>query len=146
MRIRAGYEIVYDCPAADADAAGAERAPVARGRPAERPTESLFDPPIEATAYHDIFGNTVPSHPGASRAADGSATEFVVARHRRAGRPAAGDRAGAGSNCCLPEALVYLLGQPLLRDRSAVRRLPGRCSAARAGRLGAGAGDLRLRA
>src|SRR4051812_28272622 len=57
MRIRAGYEIVYDCPAPTPMLLVLNVHP-SRAGALLTPDRIDFDPPLEASLYRDMFGNT----------------------------------------------------------------------------------------
>ena len=57
MQIRAGYEIVYDCPAPTPMLLVLNVHP-SRARDLLTPDRIEFDPPLEASLYRDMFGNT----------------------------------------------------------------------------------------
>ena len=56
MRIRAGYEIAYDCPQPTPMLLVLSVHP-SRLQDLEGPHRIAFDPPLEAQDYHDGFGN-----------------------------------------------------------------------------------------
>ena len=143
MKIRIGYELIYEFP---------QPTPMiltlnvhyTRVSDLVVPDHLIADPPVPIAAYRDSFGNWC------SRivAPDGRvrlSADALVQRHRRSPTsvvPRAQQHAGART--CPTRRLVFLLGQPLLRDRPAVR--DGLVAVRqRADRLGARPGDLRLR-
>ncbi len=143
MKIRIGYELVYDCP---------QPTPMiltlsvhyTRVSDMIIPDHMIANPPVPVTAYRDSFGNWC------SRiiAPKGLLTLSNSALIRDSGLP---DIVVPGARQTpvteLPdETLMFLLGsRPLLRDRSPVGCCLEPVRPVASG-LGAGPGDLRLRA
>ena len=142
MRIRVGYELIYECP---------QPTPMllmlnvhhSRVGDIVVPDQLTTDPPLAVHAYRDGFGNwcsRILAPPGTVRIAStavvndsGTPDPVVASASQHAVQDLPEDDSGIPAR------------QPLLRDRSAVRH---RVAAVRrdAARLAAGAGDLRFRA
>ena len=142
MKIRAGYEISYDCPQPTPMILHTERSSVPHSRSADLDRMQI-DPPIPANTYHDSFGNFCHViHAPAGRLT--MSTDFLV---QDKGEPdAVAPQAEQHELEDLPvDVLIYLLGS---RYCETDRLIEYRVVAIRKGaeRLAAGAGDLRLRA
>jgi transglutaminase-like putative cysteine protease len=107
VRIRAGFEIVYQCPQPTPMLLVLSPHP-SRLPDLEGPHQLLFDPSIVATEYHDSFGNLchrIVAPAGRLMVA----MEFVV-RDSGAPDPAVVDAVQHGIDELPDEALVFLLG------------------------------------
>jgi len=107
VRIRAGFEIVYQCPQPTPMLLVLSPHP-SRLPDLEGPHQLLFDPSIVATEYHDSFGNLchrIVAPAGRLMVA----TEFVV-HDSGAPDPAVVDAVQHGIDELPDEALVFLLG------------------------------------
>ena len=143
MQIRAGFEMIYDCPQPtpmilDAATCTSRASSDLVGR-----DDLVCDPPVPMAAYRDSFGNwctriVAPDGPhAASRPTRWSATAACPIRSCPTRGRCPSQRPARG-NAAVPAR------QPLLRDRPAVRDRvePVR---QRADGMGPRAGDLRLR-
>jgi transglutaminase-like putative cysteine protease len=107
MRIRAGYEIVYDCPAPTPMLLVLNVHP-SRASDLLTPDRIEFDPPLEASLYHDMFGNTchrILAPTGLLRISSG-----FVARDSGAPDEQPPETEQMPVELLPPEVLVYLLG------------------------------------
>ena len=142
MKIRAGFELLYDCPQPTPMILQVSVHP---SRQADLITwDGLqIDPPIPANTYHDTFGNFC----HVIRAPAGRLTlvdRLPGAGQRSARRDRAGCPAASRSRSCRSTSLIFLLGSRYCEtDRlseiawSLFGKVPHG--------LAAGAGDLRLR-
>ena len=142
MKIRVGYELVYDCP---------QPTPMilmlnthfSRASDILIPDHLVTTPAVPIIAYRDNFGNWC-SRIVAPQGPDQAVGRRSRERHRQAGRGRAFGQAARGGASAGRDAGVSAR-QPLLRDRPPVR---DRLAAVRqyAAGLGTRSGDLRLRA
>ena len=127
MKIRAGYEISYDCPQPTPMILTAERSSVAHWPISSLGIASSSSPPIPVNTYHDSFGNFC----HVIRAPAGRltmSTDFLVQDN---GKPDTIASASAQQHALedLPVDVSDLSAwQPLLRDRPPVGLRRGRCS------------------
>src|SRR4051812_6323242 len=142
MKIRVGFDIVYECP---------QPTPMiltlsvhySRISDLQRPDYLLTDPPLPVTAYRDGFGNwcsRLVAPAGPTRFHTDAVIRDPGSGHPRSGRAHCRAARGAGSAGRDPGLSP---GQPLLRHRPSDR---GRLAAVRHGPIGLEPrpGDLRL--
>ena len=142
MRIRAGFKIAYDCPVPVAMTLALSLHPKHNADLLTSQTIA-FDPPIAATPYNDLYGNLchqiLAPQGRLTMAAD---FEIVVSGDHDMVEPSARQ---IPVEALPPETLIFLLGSRFCEtDRlSNIAWVAVRRDAAG---LGAGSGDLRLRA